>query len=687
MKTLLVLAKSTGFGEAIKVSLNPQQYRVVVSQSLEQSEQLLRVGFLEGCILDADLNDIKPVRLVQSLREMAPRCPIIIYSGAKQWEWEEEVYLLGVRHILAKPIRARLLESILDRVFQSTAGSSTAHPAAPAPPSKIEPQATAGTLRHTRVLEVIRDFSGVLTHSLSSKALLKAFLLRFREMIGVNRAVIFLREPSQNMPHGSIVWAHRRLRASFCVGLPADLFEHFELSLDGGIGAYAARHGRILKSCSDEAIRNDEIQKEFELLRGQVAIPILDRENLIGVAVFDGRVTEEPFGNEELAFIFHLLEELGLAIKNSWLHDQLDSHHKMMEDILGQLGSACILINDQLEVLHANRTARKFFLRNGNLEADLQFSHLPQSLGSKVFEVLKSGSSLAPFKFHSPESPEIVYRVSVSAFKSAASTGTAVLMLVEDETQSEQAHKLAIENSNLRLIKSMAEHLAHEIGNSLVPISTHQQLLAEKVVDSNARDSLRAVNEAVKRIQRLARQMTFLSGESVAECESVALGDLLQASFEEAARYAKEKNGLLHWEADPADLRVWGDPIALRQAFAEVMLNALQSEHGQPQVNVRASFANAEATVPAVNIQVSDGGKGFTREIAARAHEPFFTTRNVGLGLGLTVTETIITAHEGTLECVAGTAEQGGGVMITLPSGPSRAAGSPRFSDRQESQS
>jgi len=50
--------------------------------------------------------------------------------------------------------------------------------------------------------------------------------------------------------------------------------------------------------------------------------------------------------------------------------------------------------------------------------------------------------------------------------------------------------RLEIEAANLRLIKSMADRLAHEIGNALVPLATHQQLLAEKYKDKEFRESL-----------------------------------------------------------------------------------------------------------------------------------------------------------------------------------------------------
>ena len=79
------------------------------------------------------------------------------------------------------------------------------------------------------------------------------------------------------------------------------------------------------------------MRAEFDLLGARVAIPVLDRESLVGVAVFDGRVTGEPMSNEELALIFHLLEQLGLAIKNIWWHDQVSARHEMMFDILRQI--------------------------------------------------------------------------------------------------------------------------------------------------------------------------------------------------------------------------------------------------------------------------------------------------------------------------------------------------------------
>ena len=71
-----------------------------------------------------------------------------------------------------------------------------------------------------------------------------------------------------------------------------------------------------------------------------------------------------------------------------------------------------------------------------------------------------------------------------------------------------------------------------------------------------------------------------------------------------------------------------------------------------------------------VQIEIQDNGAGFSNETGKKAPAPFFTTRNVGLGLGLTVSRKIIETHHGKLEILPSKAGQSGLVRITLPLTP-----------------
>ena len=242
---------------------------------------------------------------------------------------------------------------------------------------------------------------------------------------------------------------------------------------------------------------------------------MLDRETIVGVAVFDGRVTGEPLVNAELELIFHLLEQVGLALRNIWLHDQLAGNHEMMTDVLRELSSACIVVGRDLKVLHANKAARRHFGHKNQRTGELEFSDLPQALGAKIYQVLKTGAAIGPFRYEPENSPGTIYSVSVVPFQRGNSTvPVSALLTADDLTQTEQLRHLEVEAANLRLIKSMADRLAHEIGNAMVPLSTHQQLLGEKFKDTEFRESLdHALADGVKRVTRLINQMRFLARE------------------------------------------------------------------------------------------------------------------------------------------------------------------------------
>lgn len=673
MKTLLVLAPHPELAESLRTGLSPEQYRIVHRTTVEEAEPLLAHGLANACIIDVELSTVQGVWVLEKLRRRSSKCPLIVYTGAKQWEWEEEAYLQGATHVLAKPVRIRMLTALLDRLWET--GPAGYFPA-PQPPSNTEffksvpaaPPLPAPAPSAFQSLSPLRGFSAILTHSLNAEAMLKQFLLLLRELIAINRAAIFLRQPSEWAGENMRLDDNRRLRAACALGLSPGLLEHFELSFETGIGGQVSRLGRILRRSSDEARLDVEAQKEFELLGAQVAVPILDRETVIGVAVFDGHITGEPLANQELELIFHLLEQLGLAVKNIWLHDQLSGSHNMMAEILRELSSACVVVNRDLAVLHANKTARRFFGTSNQRTGEMEFSDLPQAIGTKIYQVLKTGTAIPTFKFE-PEQGTI-YNVTIVPFQrqNAAQPASALLM-VEDLSQSEQLRRLEVEAANLRLVRTMADRLAHEVGNAMVPLSTHQQLLADKYKDPEFRASLDvALADGVKRVTRLINQMRFLARDTLISHEAFPMNPLIEEAYEEARKHQPVKAAQFKYEDEAKPVVVTGDRAALKHALTEVILNALQANPTDPKIGVRLhADTNGNGVVHDLQIEVQDNGTGFTPEVAQKAPSPFFTTRNVGLGLGLTVSRKIIETHHGKLEIVPRKTGQSGIVRISLP--------------------
>jgi len=178
----------------------------------------------------------------------------------------------------------------------------------------------------------------------------------------------------------------------------------------------------------------------------------------------------------------------------------------------------------------------------------------------------------------------------------------------------------------------MADRLTHEIGNAMVPLSTHQQLLSDKWKDSEFRASLdSALADGVKRVTRLVNQMRFLARDGILSPDAFPLAPLIEEAFQEARKYQPVKAAQLKYETGGTPLVLTGDRTALKHALAEVMLNALQANPADPKIGVRLRSEAGTNGREGLQIEVQDNGSGFTAEAAEHASAPFFTTRNVAL--------------------------------------------------------
>jgi len=670
MKTILVVSSHPGFAEDIRSSLSADQYRIIHRVNVEEAEPLLVHGLAHACILDANLVGIESIWGIDKLRRRDTQTPIIAFTEPTQSDWQEEAFLHGVTQVLIKPVRQRLLNSVLERIWHTPAAF---RPTTNVPPGNTalfertatDPNAGGRYVNAAQTLNVLRDFSPILTHSLNAEAMLKQFLQFLRDTLSVNRAAIFLNRPCSPLAEVMLPADNRRLRSAAAVGVASGLLEHFELSLDSGIGYQINRLGRILRRDNDEARADAETQKEFELLGAQVAVPITNRDTIIGVAIFDGRVTGEPLVNVELELIFHLLEQVGLALRNIWLHDQLAGNHEMMTGVLRELSSACVVVGRDLQMLHANKSAQRIFGRKNERGSRLEFSDLPPALGSKIYQVLRTGAALEPFRYEPETSPGTIFRISILPFQHGnSSVPVSVLLTAEDLTESEQLSQLEVEAANLRLLNSMSYRLVNEIGNLVVSLDTHHQLFNERFNDPEFRKSLgESLGESIKRIMRLKNQMRFLAREGQFEQEPFVIKKLVEDAYQEATQLQDGSAAQLKFESPGKPLTVVGDRAALKHALSEIMLNALQANPRNPRIDVSLQTAGTSGG-RSVTIEVHDNGRGFDAEAAKKIPTPFYSTRVTGLGLGLTVSQKIIENHHGKLEIVP---SESGVVRVSLP--------------------
>ena len=85
---------------------------------------------------------------------------------------------------------------------------------------------------------------------------------------------------------------------------------------------------------------------------------------------------------------------------------------------------------------------------------------------------MKNGAAIGPFRYETENDSGTIYNINVVPFQRGNSTvPVSALLTAEDLTQTEQLRNLEVEAGNLRLVKSMADRMAHEIGNTMVPLS------------------------------------------------------------------------------------------------------------------------------------------------------------------------------------------------------------------------
>jgi two-component system sensor kinase FixL len=220
------------------------------------------------------------------------------------------------------------------------------------------------------------------------------------------------------------------------------------------------------------------------------------------------------------------------------------------------------------------------------------------------------------------------------------------------ETRLQELQSELIHMSRFTALGEMASTLAHEINQPLTAIANYLKgcrRLLEKSADERAPMLREAVNQAAEQALRAGRVIRHLR-EFVTQGESERNVESLPKLIEEASALAlvgaKERGVRVSFRFDPKAPLVLADRIQVQQVLLNLIRNALEAMQEASRRELIVA-TRAEPTAGVVEVTVSDTGPGIATEIADRLFQPFVSTKQHGMGVGLSICRTIVEAHGG----------------------------------------
>ncbi|MBI1906834.1 MAG: PAS domain S-box protein [Rhodocyclales bacterium] len=263
--------------------------------------------------------------------------------------------------------------------------------------------------------------------------------------------------------------------------------------------------------------------------------------------------------------------------------------------------------------------------------------------------------------------------LTISAIRGADGVVTNYLGLFTDIMPlMQQQHQLQIQGEHLAhrgrllILGEMASIMAHEINQPLAAITSYADLCVQEL------DELPRVQNLVSRIQ----QQALRAGDIVWRMHGFARRSRNTYS---PLRIDQVVAGIVSWfaydehrdvrfdVAVPSDLpHALADSVQIEQVLINLIRNGIQAMEGSENSRTITIEAQYLADSGEIVLRVGDRGCGVPGQVAMDVFKPFFTTRDTGLGLGLSICQSIVTAHGGRLWC--GLRPGGGSVFsFTLP--------------------
>lgn len=308
------------------------------------------------------------------------------------------------------------------------------------------------------------------------------------------------------------------------------------------------------------------------------------------------------------------------------------------ENILQSVPSGVMSFDEELRITKVNLTAEKVFEVQrkkvlGKYHTDVLNSPITDLLKGK--KIIERGET----SYTTPSGRKIWLGLNLSPLKNKEGKTIGQILVFTDITEIKALEAQMELRSRLSSLGEISAGIAHELRNPMGVIAGYTKLLSKKA-DESLKPTVNAIAKEINVMNRIISD--FLSFARPAELN---ISDIdLKGIIENCVAAVTGGSGNIKTHIDIDGLPpIKGDEVLLRQAFTNLIQNAIESMPKGGELFIRSSLGDS------IEVSISDTGPGIAENIIDNIFLPFFTTKDKGTGLGLSIVQKVIVSHGGNI--------------------------------------